>query len=100
MSGILVVLQKRGGRIGPISWEALAAGQQLGKQTGLPVSAVIPGARTESLTSEAATKALARVVRVEHALLGAYTSDGFTIALEQLVQKEHPDYVVFPHTYQ
>jgi electron transfer flavoprotein alpha subunit len=33
-------------------------------------------------------------------LLARYTSDGFTIALQQLADKESPTYVVFPHTYQ
>ena len=100
MSGIWVVLEEREGRIGRISWEALAAGQHLGAQLGLPVSAVVPGAHTEPLAAEAATKALDPVVRVEHALLAKYTPDGFTLALEQLIQAKSPDYILFPHTYQ
>ncbi len=37
---------------------------------------------------------------MEHALLKDYTADGYVIALEQLVKKSAPAYVVFPHTYQ
>ncbi len=37
---------------------------------------------------------------VEHALLKEYTADGYVVALEQLVKKLEPAYVVFPHTYQ
>jgi electron transfer flavoprotein alpha subunit len=33
-------------------------------------------------------------------LLNVYTADGFTAALEQLIRKVQPDYVLFPHTYQ
>jgi electron transfer flavoprotein alpha subunit len=37
---------------------------------------------------------------VEHALLKEYTADGYVAALEQLVKKVSPAYVLFPHTYQ
>jgi electron transfer flavoprotein alpha subunit len=100
MSGICVVLEERNGKIGRISWEALAAGQKLAAQVGLPVSAVLPGANAESHAKEIATKNVARVIRLEHALLGSYTADAFTLALEQLIRKEQPGYVIFPHTYQ
>ncbi len=100
MSGVWVVLEERNGKMGRISWEALTAGQKLGSQLGLPVSAVLPGTQSEALAAEAASKALAKVVRLEHPLLGQYTPDGFTIALEQFVRSEQPDYLVFPHTYQ
>jgi electron transfer flavoprotein alpha subunit len=52
------------------------------------------------LAAEVAAKALAKVVRLEHALLAAYTADGFTLALQQFIEAEKPDYVIFPHTYQ
>jgi electron transfer flavoprotein alpha subunit len=32
--------------------------------------------------------------------LAVYTADGFTLALQQFIEKERPAYVVFPHTYQ
>ncbi|HEY1987633.1 MAG TPA: electron transfer flavoprotein subunit alpha/FixB family protein [Terracidiphilus sp.] len=100
MSGIVVVLEERDGRVGRISWEALAAAQHLGKQTGEPVTAVAIGANTEAQANEAAAKSVAAVIRVEHDLLTRYTPDGFTVALQQLIEKESPSYVVFPHTYQ
>jgi electron transfer flavoprotein alpha subunit len=100
MSGVWVVLEERNARIGRISWEAVVAGQILGAQRNLSVSAVLPGAETEFLAAEAATKQLAKIVRLEHPSLAAYTADAFTIALEQFAQNENPDYLVFPHTYQ
>lgn len=100
MSGVLVIIEQRTDRISRISWEALAAGQLLGSQLGLPVSAVIIDAQTESLAAEIAARPISKVVRVEHPLLAHYTADGFTLALQQLVQNESPKQVVFPHTYQ
>jgi electron transfer flavoprotein alpha subunit len=100
VSGVWVVLEERNGRIARMSWEALAAGHALGAQVSLPVNAVLPGAQTVSMAAEIATKAVAKVVRLEHALLADYTSDAFTLALEQFIRAEQPDCVVFPHTYQ
>jgi electron transfer flavoprotein alpha subunit len=100
MSGVWVVLEERDGRIGRISWEAVAAGQRLGAQLRVPVSAVLPSANAESLSSEAAAKSLVKVLRLEHPLLAAYTADAFTTALEQFIRSEKPEYLVFPHTYQ
>ena len=106
MSGIMVILEQRAdpaqreGRIARISWEALAAGQRLAAQLNLPISAVILGSETESLAAEIATRPVAKVLRVEHPLLAQYTPDGFTLALQQLIQTESPAQVVLPHTYQ
>jgi electron transfer flavoprotein alpha subunit len=100
MSGILVVIEHREGRIARISWEAIAAGLRLAAQTGEPVSAVLIGLGTEALAAEVAARAVAKVIRVEHPLLAHYTADGFSFALQQLIQSETPAYVVFPHTYQ
>ena len=100
MSGIWVVLEERDGRVGRASWEALAAGQKLASLTGKALNAAVIGAATEALAGETAAKAVAKVARIEHALLTPYTSDGYTIALHQFFEQEKPEYVVFPHTYQ
>jgi electron transfer flavoprotein alpha subunit len=100
MSGILVIIEQREGRIARISWEAVAAGQRLAAQLNLPIGAVILGSDTESLAAEIATRPVAKVIRVEHPLLAQYTPDGFTLALQQLIQTESPACAVLPHTYQ
>ena len=100
MSGVLVVLEHRGGAYNRMSWEALAAGQQIAAASGQPLSAAIVGSDLEVLNSELAGKKLDKGYRVEHALLKNYTADGYVSALEQLIKKLEPSYVVFPHTYQ
>jgi electron transfer flavoprotein alpha subunit len=100
MSGVLVVIEDRSGKISRISWEAVAAGQKLAASLGLPLSTALIGSQTESLAAETSTKFSGKVLRVEHPLLAHYTADGFTLALHQLIQSEAPAYVVFPHTYQ
>ena len=70
MSGILAVIET-GQKISP---ETVAAAIDLGAKLGLPVEAVEPSI--------------------------AYTADGFTEALEKLIQDRAYDVVLFPHTYQ
>ncbi|HMD48158.1 MAG TPA: electron transfer flavoprotein subunit alpha/FixB family protein [Bryobacteraceae bacterium] len=95
MSGVLVVMERRGADWHRMSWEALAAGQQLAAQIGQTVSAAVVGQ-----AGELAGKKLDRVYPIEHELLATYTADGFTAALEQLIRKISPSIVLFPHTYQ
>ena len=79
-----------------MSWETLAGAQSL----GLPVSAAVPGASVSAHAQEVAGKKLDRVYAVEHPLLASYTADGFSAAIEQLIDKVQPSLVLFPHTYQ
>ena len=100
MSGVLVIMEQRAGVLNRMSLETLAAGQQLAAQTGVAVSVAIAGHDISLLTNELATKKLDKVHAVEHDLLNAYTADGYTSALEQLIRKVSPSTVLFPHTYQ
>jgi electron transfer flavoprotein alpha subunit len=95
---VLLVLEERGEQISRHSWEALAAAHWL----GLPqeIMAVVIGAETEAQAQETAGKPVGKVIRVEHPLLARYTLDGFSIALEQILREEKPEYVLFPHSYQ
>ncbi len=100
MSGILVVMEQQGGAWHRMSWETLAAGQQLAKDLGQPLFAAVAGQGIDSLVPELADKKLDKVHVVSHDLLRQYTSDAYTSALEQLIKAHGPSHVLFPHTYQ
>jgi electron transfer flavoprotein alpha subunit len=101
-AGVLVVLEQRAGTWNRMSFEALAAGQQLAATLGTTCSAAVLGSSqsVSALATELATKQLDSVYSVDHALLDRYTADGFVAVLEQLIQHANPAFVVFPHTYQ
>jgi electron transfer flavoprotein alpha subunit len=104
MSGVLVILeqQNRNGSaaISRVSLEALAAGQALTQQLSTDCSAAVLGESISTPAAEIGAKQLAQIFAVEHPLLAHYTADAYTIALQQLIAKVQPAYVVFPHTYQ
>jgi electron transfer flavoprotein alpha subunit len=93
---VLAILEHQNGRLHRMSWETLAAAQQIGTEVG----AALTGNGIGALAQEIASKKAARVYVVEHALLENYTADGYTAAVEALIRKTQPDLVLFPHTYQ
>ena len=99
-NAVLVVLEQYAGSCNKMSFEALAAGQQLAAKLGGTCSAAILGAEINSLTGQVAAYNLGAVYALDHPLLAQYTSDGYVIALEQVIQQSGANYVLFPHTYQ
>ena len=99
MNGVLVILEY-GGTWNRMSWEALAAGQEIAAQMGQPLMAAVAGGKLDEAAADLAGKPLARAFAVRHTLLDEYTADGFAIAFEQLIQAVDPVLVLFPHTYQ
>jgi len=100
MSGVLVITEQRGGTWNRMSWETIAAAQQLAAQMNTTASAAVAGKGIAGLAGELGAKKLEKVYAVEHDLLAAYTADGYTAAFEQLIRKANPSLVLFPHTYQ
>lgn len=97
---ILVVTEQRQGKWNNTSFETLAAAQQLASALSGTVSAVVIGKGLDSLANDLAGKNVTEVLQVEHDLLESYTSDGFCVALKQVIESAKPDLVLFPHTYQ
>jgi len=100
MSGVLVILEQRGGAWNRMSWETLAAGQQLAAALTQPVFAAVAGHAIDAIAGELAGKKIEKAHLVQHDLLQDYTADGFTAAFEQLIRAHTPSIVLFPHTYQ
>jgi electron transfer flavoprotein alpha subunit len=88
---VLVVMEQN-----RMSFETLAAAQQFGAELNVLVNAAVVGPNT----AELADKKLDTIYTVEHELLNAYTADGYSIAIRQLIEKLKPTLVLFPHTYQ
>ena len=97
---ILVVGEQRGGKLNRVTWETVAAVQQLAN--GQPIAIALPGSSTHAAgaAAEIAAADVAEVVTVEHAALEAYTPDGYSAALQDAIGQLKPDLVALPHTYQ
>lgn len=98
MHMVLLIAEQQGGKLNRISWEALAAAQQLA--SGDPVSAVVVGDDVTQPAAELAAGALTEVIALQDPALAAYTADGFVAALAPLIAEQKPAWIVFTHTYQ
>jgi electron transfer flavoprotein alpha subunit len=94
---ILVVAEARNAALHRASVEAVAAAQQLAGGPGVHVA--LFGRGLDSLAAELAPVA-DDVLVVDHDALADYTPDGFSAALQQVVEATAPTHVVLPHTYQ
>jgi electron transfer flavoprotein alpha subunit len=97
---ILLITEQREGKWSKVSFETLAAAQQIAQQTKGTLTAVVIGKGVAPLANELAATQLEEVLLVEHDLLAQYTPDGFSIALRQVIEGAKPDIVLLPHTYQ
>ncbi|HEX2715843.1 MAG TPA: electron transfer flavoprotein subunit alpha/FixB family protein [Candidatus Acidoferrales bacterium] len=97
---VLVITEQREGKWSKASFETLAAAQQIASETQGKLAGVVIGQGVRALADELAGTKLDEVLLVEHELLAAYTPDGFTLALSQVIAQTRPDLVLLPHTYQ
>jgi electron transfer flavoprotein alpha subunit len=96
---ILVIAEQRAGKLNRATWEVVAAAQQLVPQAD-SITIVVPGSGVTSVAQELAAAQVKEVVLVEHAALDPYTPDGYTVALQQAIERLSATFVVLPHTYQ
>jgi electron transfer flavoprotein alpha subunit len=98
---ILAVAEQKDGKLNRASWEAIAAAQQLARDTGdADVQIAVLGKGAAGVAKELANAAVNGVISVESDALADYTPDAFVQAVQQLVTQHSPALVVFPHTYQ
>jgi electron transfer flavoprotein alpha subunit len=97
---ILVIAEQRDGGLNRASWEVIVAAQVLAASTGQSIAVAILGSDLQPLAEELATAAVREILVAENAALSAYTADGFVEAVSQIIASEHPEVVLFPHTYQ
>jgi len=97
---VLAVLEHNGQSWHRMSWETLAAAQQLGRELNTTATAAVVRTGGQAFAEELARKQIEKIYLVDHELLKDYTPDGYTLALKQLIERLKPSVVLFPHTYQ
>lgn len=97
---VLAVLEHNGQGWHRMSWETLAAAQQLARELHTTAAAALLRTNGRAVAEDLAGKQLEKVYLVDHELLEHYTPDGYSGALRQLIERAKPSLVLFPHTYQ
>jgi electron transfer flavoprotein alpha subunit len=97
---ILLITEQRDAKWNKVSFETLAAAQQIASEAKGSLTGLVIGQGVGALATELAGYQLEEVLLVENALLEKYTPDGYSIALKQAIEQSKPDLVILPHTYQ
>ncbi|MEE9167239.1 MAG: electron transfer flavoprotein subunit alpha/FixB family protein [Candidatus Neomarinimicrobiota bacterium] len=96
---ILVVAENKNGGIHRMSWEALAAAQSLAKELDLTTALLVMGYEVSGAVETGVSKDVDELLVLRHPLLAHYSADGFSEALNQVIEQESPTYVFMGHTY-
>lgn len=97
---ILVFIEHKDCVLNRVSLEAVAAAQSIGKDLGLPVTAVIPCGKDCALAQEISGYSLEKVIVAKNEKLSQYTPDAYADAWEHVIKALNPQYIVMSHTYQ
>lgn len=96
---ILVFIEHKDCVLNKISLEAITAAQNIAKDLGLKVTAVIPCDKDCGLAEEISNYDIEKVIVAKNEKLVPYTPDGYTDAFEQIIKQENAQYVIMAHTY-
>ena len=97
---ILVVLEDNNGAIHRMSLEAIVAAQKISSKLKSKITVLAMGRNAEALALEVSKYDLNEVLKINSSSLNSYSSDGYAIAIEQIILEHDFKYVFFGHTYQ
>ena len=97
---ILVVLEDNNGAIHRMSLEAIVAAQKISSKLKSKITVLAMGKNAEALALEASKYELNEILKINSSSLNSYSSDGYAIAIEQIILENNFRYVFFGHTYQ
>ena len=97
---ILVVLEDNNGAIHRMSLEAIVAAQKISSKLKSKITVLAIGKNAEALALEASKYELNEILKINSSSLNSYSSDGYAIAIEQIILEQDFKYVFFGHTYQ
>lgn len=102
INSICLLAEQTGGKLNPVSLEALSAAQALAGACGLTLRALVLGGAEETHAADSlAGYALEKVIRVTHARLAPYVAEShLAAAMAALAASDGDAVVLLPHTYQ
>jgi electron transfer flavoprotein alpha subunit len=92
--GILAYCEIADGKLTPLATELLGAGNQLAKELGQSVSALLIGENVTSAASEALAYGAGKVYLVEDSSFKDYLTESYLQALEKVVREASPEIVL------
>jgi electron transfer flavoprotein alpha subunit len=93
-SGVWVYAECRHGKLAPVALELLGAGRKLAEKRGVPLSAVLLGAKIEGMAEELIACGADKVFVVDDPALASFTDDAYGNALSALAKQYRPEIIL------
>lgn len=97
MAGVLVFAEQKGGKFRQVIFEMLGEGKKIAQHLGEELQAVVVGQGVGQLSGPLAEGGADKVFLIENDQLSAYTTDGYSKALAELIKQEQPSVVLIAH---
>ncbi len=93
---VLAIGEIRDGALRNVSFEVIAVGKTIAE--GGEVVGVLLGENVSSFAQSLILRGAERVITIENKKLATYTSDGYSQALLEVIEREKPDGIILGHT--
>ncbi|WP_353892747.1 electron transfer flavoprotein subunit alpha/FixB family protein [Proteinivorax hydrogeniformans] len=88
---IMVFIEQREGEIQKVSFELLGKGRELADKLGVELKGVLLGSKMEKLAKEVTAHGADEAIVVDDEMLEVYTTNPYTKALADVINKEKPE---------
>jgi len=97
MAGVLIFADQKGGSFRQVIFEMLGEGKKIAQQLGEELQAVVIGENVGDCSGPLGEAGADKVFLMENSELAAYTTDGYSKALAELVNQEKPTVIMMAH---
>lgn len=97
MAGVLVFADQKEGKFRQVIFEMLGEGKKIAQSLGEELQAVVVGKGISSCADALGEAGADKVFLIENDQLAAYTTDGYSKSLLELINQEKPSVVLFAH---
>ena len=97
-NGVFVVGEQIDSNIHPVTIELIGEGKKLADKLGKKLSVVIAGSGIEQQAEKLQHYGVDSVICIDHPLLKDYTTDGYAVAIEQVIRDKKPEIVLIGAT--
>lgn len=97
-NGVFVVGEQIDSNIHPVTIELIGEGKKLADKLGKKLSVVIAGSDIEQQAEKLQHYGVDSVICIDHPLLKDYTTDGYAVAIEEVIRDKKPEIVLIGAT--
>lgn len=97
-NGVFVVGEQIDSNIHPVTIELIGEGKKLADKLGKKLSVVIAGSGIEQQAEKLQHYGVDSVICIDHPLLKDYTTDGYAVAIEEVIRDKKPEIVLIGAT--